>query len=241
MCLSVCISCVIVRMTCKHIFQFDKYPYKQTSYDSWGPILQYRISLNPMTSHSYLTSISVAQLFRNFVQSTTASLPCSVQNFKTIGLPIDKLWAFCKIWINDELEMDFRCYNVVPILRGDMYGAVTISLQWPAHVLCLNHFSALTSTRVTLHPISDPGAPLVIPLPPLDGCQHSKEHCFWRRQWHNQVTLWFLFCLLTFQVRLPYVNIRDEQIYHNLYLMPTCHKEQTVISHKVVNSMMMWS
>ena len=135
---------------------------------------QYRICLNPMTSHSYLTSISVAQFFRHFVQGTAASLPCSVQNFKTIGLPIDKLWAFYKIWIDDELEMDFQCYNVVPILRSDTCGAVTITLQWPAHVLCLNHFSAVTSTRVTLHPISDPGAPLVIPLPPLDGCQHSK-------------------------------------------------------------------
>ena len=41
----------------------------------------------------YITSISVAQSFCNFAQSTAVILPCSVQNFGTSWLLRYKLWA----------------------------------------------------------------------------------------------------------------------------------------------------
>ena len=43
------------------------------------------LNSNLAKSRWSITSVSVTQSFRNFAKSTAVSLPCSVQNFKTIG------------------------------------------------------------------------------------------------------------------------------------------------------------
>ena len=42
---------------------------------------------------SFITSFSIGHSFWKFAQSTAVSLPCSMQNFRTIGQPKNKLWA----------------------------------------------------------------------------------------------------------------------------------------------------
>ena len=60
----------------------------------WG-LVQYRISIrNSDLAKSCLsvTYFAYDQWFWNFAQSTAVSLPCSVQNFKTIVYLCNKLW-----------------------------------------------------------------------------------------------------------------------------------------------------
>ena len=67
--------------------------------DCWSPGVLCNIgypSENPLKLKSceisfvHDTYLSIIQSFRNFAQSTAVSLPCSVQNFETIGLLINK-------------------------------------------------------------------------------------------------------------------------------------------------------
>ena len=52
------------------------------------------LNSNLAKSRSFITSFSVVQLSWNFPQSTAVILPCSEQNFKTIGRFMNQLWAY---------------------------------------------------------------------------------------------------------------------------------------------------
>ena len=62
---------------------------------------------NSAKTRSYIASITVVKSFWNFAQSTAVPLPCSVQNFKMIWRPINKLWAS---QISQKLNFERKSY-----------------------------------------------------------------------------------------------------------------------------------
>ena len=94
-------------------FKYCARVYSQRHF-SWR-LLRPKLILNSTLtkSRSAITSMSVVESFWDFAQSTAVSLPCSVQNFKTIGRLTNKSWT------NDILrDLSSRCvFGGYPILQ----------------------------------------------------------------------------------------------------------------------------
>ena len=58
---------------------------------------------NLAKSHSSRRSTSVAQSLQRFAQSSTVTLPCSAQDFKTIWLLRNNLWALFALNVRDRV------------------------------------------------------------------------------------------------------------------------------------------
>ena len=92
------------------------------------------LNSNVVKSRSSVTSFAFIQSFWNSAQSTAVSLPCSVQNFKTIARLSNELWA-------NELSRDLD-------LKGVSNGYLIYCIAPSARFLPTVYGRALTRSRV---------------------------------------------------------------------------------------------